>query len=161
MHAAGARVDRAERVQQSMNGVEGINDFTSYIPVGNVIEKLKKWMAQGAEICYLTSRTTPDELNDVKNVLEKYGFPDFTNLLFRKEGQTYKDVAEELLPDILIEDDCESIGGESEMTFPHIKPELQGKITSIVVREFAGIDNLPDKIGSLINVEGASTRKEI
>ena len=55
------------------------------------------------------------------------------------------------MPDILIEDDCKSIGGEIEMTYPHINPQKKGKIKSIVVKEFSGIDNLPDSIETLIN----------
>lgn len=47
-----------------------------------------------------------------------------------------------MIPDILIEDDCESIGGEKEMVYPHIKDELKSKIKSIVVKEFEGIDHL-------------------
>jgi len=54
------------------------------------------------------------------------------------------------MPDILIEDDCESIGGESEMTYPHIREDLKQKIKSIVVKEFQGIDHLPDSLTALI-----------
>lgn len=59
------------------------------------------------------------------------------------------DVAERVLPDILIEDDCESIGGEKEMTYPHIKPELKTRIKSIVIKEFCGLDHLPDEVSAL------------
>jgi hypothetical protein len=58
-------------------------------------------------------------------------------------------VAERTLPDILIEDDCECIGGESEMTYPHIRQELKSMIKSIVVKEFSGIDHLPDALSEL------------
>ena len=54
-----------------------------------------------------------------------------------------------MIPSILIEDDCESIGGENEMTYPYIRPETKGKIHSIIVDEFAGIDNLPDDLCDL------------
>jgi hypothetical protein len=43
----------------------------------------------------------------------------------------------------LIEDDCESIGGEKEMVYPYIKKELKSKIKSVIIKEFEGIDNLP------------------
>ncbi|MFL5661861.1 MAG: hypothetical protein ACJ8BW_10990 [Ktedonobacteraceae bacterium] len=49
----------------------------------------------------------------------------------------------------MIEDDCKSIGGEPEMTFPQLQPELQASITSIVVKEFGGIDHLPDDLAVL------------
>ena len=60
-----------------------------------------------------------------------------------------KDVAESIKPDILLEDDCESIGGQAEMVYPHIQPELQQGIASIVVKEFEGIDDLPGAITDL------------
>ena len=58
-------------------------------------------------------------------------------------------MAERETPDILIEDDCESIGGEKEMTYPHIREDLKSKIKSLVVKEFGGIDHLPDNIRML------------
>ena len=54
------------------------------------------------------------------------------------------------MPDLLIEDDCRSIGGEAEMTYPHIDPGKKIFIQSIVVREFSGIDHLPDNLDELI-----------
>ena len=54
------------------------------------------------------------------------------------------------MPDVLIEDDCESIGGKDEMTITHVKPDLKKKIKSIVVKEFSGLDHLPDKISALL-----------
>ena len=54
------------------------------------------------------------------------------------------------LTDILIEDDCESIGGEPEMTYSHIREDLKPKIKSIIVKEFQGIDHLPDSLTALI-----------
>jgi hypothetical protein len=56
-----------------------------------------------------------------------------------------------VLPDVLIEDDCESIGGESEMTYPQLTPALKQRIRSIVVPEFGGIDHLPDELTALIS----------
>ena len=52
------------------------------------------------------------------------------------------------MPDILIEDDCESIGAD-EITYPHIREDLKTKIKSVVVREFQGINHLPDSIEEL------------
>ena len=51
---------------------------------------------------------------------------------------------------LLIEDDCESIGGEKEMTYPHITPELRTRITPIVIKEFSGLDHLPDELSALL-----------
>jgi hypothetical protein len=50
-----------------------------------------------------------------------------------------------------VEDDCESIGGEIEMTYSHMRPEIKAKITSIVVKEFGGIDHLPETLPELLN----------
>lgn len=137
---------RNERVALSKTKERTVQDFRSYIPNDYAVEKLKTWKQEGAQIYYLTSRTIPEEIEDIRYVLDAFDFPDREHLLFRQTGEEYKDVAEQLMPDILIEDDCESIGGEPEMTYPHIKPELKKQIRSIVVREFGGIDHLPDDL---------------
>lgn len=139
-------ISREKRVKQSQQGIKDVYDYKNYVPNGNPANRLHSWKNLGAEIFYLTSRSTPEEVNDIRHVLEKYNFPDCQNLLFRKKGEEYKDVAEKLMPDILIEDDCESIGGEAEMTYPHIRPDLKTKIKSIVLKEFGGIDHLQDKL---------------
>ena len=72
-------------------------------------------------------------------------------LLYRQSCESYAQVAESAKPDILIEDDCESIGGEVEMTYPQIRPEIKTSITSIVVKEFSGIDDPPDNLYILID----------
>ena len=150
MHALAKGVSREERVKQSQNIIAqfkvrpgSVRDFKNYIPVGNAVEKLNSWKQQGAEIIYLTSRRIKSEIETIKKILSKNNFPDFKNLYFRKQGEKYKNVAEKLLPDVFVEDDCESIGGEKEMVYPHIKKELKSKIKSVVIKEFEGIDNLP------------------
>jgi len=146
MPSSARDLSREERVKQSASESDDVKNFRSYIPNGEAVSKIQNWENQGAEIYYLTSSSTAQKVDDIRFVLTTFKFPDAQNLLFRKEGQEYKDVAEELMPDIFIEDDCESIGGEAEMTYPHIKPELKPKIHSIIVKEFAGIDHLPDSI---------------
>lgn len=101
---------REEILQQAETNNPSFSDFRSYIPNGNAVNILRAWKNQGAEIYYLTSRTTPNEIADIGFVLDKFDFPEKENLLFRKDNEEYKDVAEKLVPDILIEDDCESIG---------------------------------------------------
>jgi len=145
MPSIGMNVSSKERVKQVQDGLPEVDNFETYIPVGNAVNKLKAWQKQGLEICYLTSRKLPEEVAMVRKTLKKYDFPD-GEVFFRNSNEQYKDVAERVLPDILIEDDCESIGGEIEMTYPHISPELKKKIKSITVREFGGIDHLPDKL---------------
>jgi hypothetical protein len=149
MHKSAEGKIREERVKQVIEGDSSVHDYASYIPVGNAIEKLKSWESQGAEILYLSSHETAEDVEKDKSVLEKYGFTK-GQVYYRQNGESYKDIAEKISPDILIEDDCESIGGEKEMTITFVKPEIKEKIKSIVVKEFSGIDVLPDKINELI-----------
>lgn len=123
-------------------------DYANYIPVGNAVEKLKKWRSRGAEILYLSFHENQEDIEKDRLVLEKYGFPK-SEILWRQNGESYADIAEKIMPDVLIEDDCESIGGEKEMTYTNIKPELKSKIKQIIVKEFEGIDHLQDNITKL------------
>jgi len=165
MHLNARDVSREERVKQSnAAGIQGedrrlayesnsplppvpygdVYDLENYIPVGNAVEKVNSWYKQGAEIHYLTSRRVKAEIEAIKSILTKWGFPTPENIHFRMQGKSYKEIAEELHPDILIEDDCESIGGEVEMTYTNIKPEIKAKIKHYPVKEFVGVDHLPD-----------------
>ena len=125
-------------------------EFYKFVPVGNAVRKLEIWKHQGGELIYLTSRTLPNEVDDIRNVLNKYKFPEGI-FLYRKSGETYKDIAEREIPDILIEDDYASDGGVADMTYPHLDPEIKKKIISIVIPEFSGIDQLPENITDLAN----------
>jgi hypothetical protein len=144
-HNAGRTLSREEIVKQVQNQLPSVHDFANYIPIGQAANKLNLWQSQGAKISYLTSRRKTSEIRDIQDVLDKYGFPN-GDIYFRKENEGYKDVAERVLPDILIEDDCESIGGKVEMTYPHIKPDIKAKIKSVIIKEFGGISHLPDEI---------------
>ncbi|MCR4305972.1 MAG: hypothetical protein NUV73_02730 [Candidatus Daviesbacteria bacterium] len=124
---------------------DSIVDYANYIPVGNAVEKLKKWQSQGAEILYLSSHENQEDIEKDKLVLERYNFPE-GEIYWRKNRARYADVAERIMPDILIEDDCESIGGEKEMVYSDIKPELKARIKHIVVKEFEGINHLQDRV---------------
>jgi hypothetical protein len=152
MHKNAQGKSREEIVKQSRENEESVDDFLNYTPIGNAPEKIKVWQEQGAETCYLTSRRKKEEIEDIKNVLKKYHFPE-GKLYFRKEGEEYKDVAERVIPDVLVEDDCESIGGEDEMTHTHINPEIQKRIKLIKIKEFSGIDHLVKNINILRGVE--------
>lgn len=147
---------REEIVKQVQNQEESVRDFASHIPIGNAPEKLQKWANQGAEIYYLSALTEDKKARDDEiigkeglkvdqEILDKYGFPK-GEIYHRQTGESYADIAEKIMPDILVEDDCESIGGEKEMTYTAINPELKSKIKQIVVKEFEGIDHLPDDI---------------
>lgn len=127
----------------------GLYFHARYVPIGNCVEKIRKWEEQGAEIIYVTSRRTEKQVGEIRHLLEKYDFPG-TKLHYRKKGQKYSDIVEAIMPDILIEDDCRSIGGQWQMCITHVKPEFKAGLKSIVVREFRGIDHLPDLLEALL-----------
>ena len=149
MHRGALGCTREERVRQALVGEESLHDFVSYVPVGGAMRKLRAWERQGAEILYLSSHKGAADVELDRFVLRKYAFPDGP-VLFRQWGESYGQVAERALPDLLIEDDCESLGGEREMTYPGIRPEFQARIKSIVVQEFGGLDGLPDDLSALL-----------
>ena len=148
MHKNGDGKTREERVRQVLDKDLSVFDYISYVPVGNAVKKLKFWQTQGAEILYLSSHETAEDVEKDKSVLEKYEFPR-GQIFYRQNGESYKDIAEKITPDILIEDDCESIGGTKEMTITFVRPEIKKMIKSVVVKEFGGIDHLPDSIKDL------------
>lgn len=151
MHKSAIGKSRRERVKQSTQREPSVLDYENYVPIGNAVSKLKMWKQQNVEIIYLSSHENYNDVKKDKMVLKRYDFPE-GKVYFRKDSEEYKNVAEKIKPDILIEDNCESIGGEKEMTITHIKPETKKKIKSIVVKEFEGIDNLPDNVNKLMKI---------
>jgi hypothetical protein len=145
MHKNAVSHTRKEIIKQVEAGEESVCDYNSYVPIGNAVKKIQNWRNEGGEILYLTSRRKHEEIKQIQNVLKKFKFPE-GQILFRKKEEEYKDVAERIIPDILIEDDCESIGGTDEMTITFVKPKIKEKIKSIPIKEFGGIDHLPDRI---------------
>lgn len=159
MHNSGQGKTREQIVQQSKDQDETVRDFNAYIPIGHAVDKIQKWVDQGAEILYLSALTENktargDEIIGKRGlvvdqeVLNRCGFPK-GEIYHREVGETYADIAERLRPDILIEDDCESIGGTKEMTITFVKPEVKQQIKSVVIKEFGGIDGLPDDLREL------------
>jgi|SRR6266566_1643704 len=148
MHRSAVGCPREERVQQVQGGEASIRDFASYVPIGAAANKLRTWSKQGADLIYLSSHKRPEDVELDQVVLTTYDFP-AGQVVFRSPGESYQDMAGRVSPDILIEDDCESIGGEQEMIFPHLRPDIQGRIISIVIKEFEGIDHLPDDFVAL------------
>lgn len=122
-------------------------NHNAYIPIGNAVEIIKAWQQQGANIIYCTSRKKR-QANNIAALLKRYGFSG-SFLVSREPKENYKDIVEMLLPDILIEDDCKSIGGAWQMCITKVNPNIKEKILSIVVPEFMGIDNLPTNIEQL------------
>ena len=116
---------------------------------GNAGRKLKTWEEHGATIVYLSSKRKEETLDKVRRALNEGGAPR-GELFFRKENEHYGQTAERALPDIIVEDDCKSIGGTAQMTYPMLKSEIRPKVKHVVVPEFEGIDHLPDDPNKLI-----------
>lgn len=148
MHRGGVGKTPVERGQQVRDREASVHRYEDYVPIGDACEKLHRWQREGAEIVYLSSHRNAEDVEKDRLVLARHGFPGGP-VLYRRGAQTYADLAERALPAVLIEDDCESIGGEAQMTYPHVRPDLQRAIRSIVVPEFAGIDDLPAALEEL------------
>ena len=151
MHKNAVGHTHEEIVKQVEEKGNSVHDYKSYVPVGDAVKKLQNWKNDGAEILYLSSRRNPKEIEQIQNVLKKYNFPD-GQLLFRRKNEEYKDVAERVIPDVLVEDDSKSIGGIDEMTITHVKPDIKKKIKSVPIKEFDGIDHLPNKISAFMKL---------
>jgi hypothetical protein len=102
---------------------------------------------------YLTSRRIPSEIKQIKPVLKMHDFPE-GKLLFRQKSEDYKDVAEKIVPDILVEDDCKSIGSKDEMMITHVRPDIKKRIKSIVVKEGCGRATHGVKAEEMRNLNG-------
>ena len=75
----------------------------------------------------------------------RYGFPEGA-VYFRGTGEAYGDVAKRVQPGIIVEDDCENFGARAKENIVslNLPPELKGKVKSVIVPEFGGLDQLPD-----------------
>lgn len=115
-------------------------NHNTYIPIGNAVSIIESWQSQGANIIYCTSRKKK-QAEKIASLIKKHGFKG-SLLVAREQKESYKDIVEMLQPDILIEDDCKSIGGAWQMCITKVNPEIKEKIVSIIVPEFKGIDSL-------------------
>lgn len=120
-----------------------------YAPIGQAVGKIKAWCQQGARVAYLTSRKKPADVAAIREILRRNQFPGV--FLFYREGkERYADIAEQVKPDVLLEDDCRSIGGRWQMSITYVREDVKQNIHSVVIREFAGIDYLPDDLWGLL-----------
>lgn len=119
----------------------------SYIPIGRAVSLIDAWSKQDAEILYCTSRRGK-QAEEVARLLQTHGFAG-SRLYFRDKMEKYKDIIESVRPDVLIEDDCRSIGGSWQMCITHVASEVKGTIKSIIVKEFKGIDHLSSSVQNL------------
>lgn len=141
MHGGARGQMRKEVVGQVKSGEGSVHDYGSYISIAGAPDKIKKWITVGHGVSYLTSRRRPEDIQAIQHTLDRNGFPHGA-LYFRAGDQSYAEVVEEVKPDVLIEDDCESIGGEGEMIYTKIKPEVRNQIKHIVTKEFEGINSI-------------------
>lgn len=148
MHHTAVGRTREERVRQVRERDASVRDYAAYVPVDNAVSKLQAWSARGAEVVYLSSHKKVADVEKDMAVLKVYRFPE-GQVFFRQPGESYQNVVRRVQPDVLIEDDCESIGGEREMISPYLDADLRTTITSLVVKEFEGIDHLPDDLARL------------
>ncbi len=151
MHPGGIGKTREERVEQVIAGEASTRNFAGYVPVGRAAEKLAGWKEQGAAVVYLSPRGKKEEIDLDAAILSRWGFP-AGPVEYRREGEEYQQVVERIRPDVLIEDDCESIGGEKEMAYPGLSAQAKAGIRSIVVKEFGGIDHLPERLDDLVRL---------
>ncbi len=70
MHKNAEEKNREERVKQVIDGEPSVHDYASYIPVDNAVSKLKFWQSQDAEILYLSSHETAEEVKKDKIVFK-------------------------------------------------------------------------------------------
>jgi hypothetical protein len=80
----------------------------------------------GAQIDYLSSHRNRMTWALDAFVLRMHGFP-AGRVLARQPAESYGEVAGREAPDVLIEDDCESIGA-NEITYPQIPPDVRARI---------------------------------
>lgn len=87
-------------MSQSSEGKEPtLRDWMRYISVGGAVKKVDTWKKQVAQILYHTSRVKPIEIEAIRSVLGRLGFPE-GELLHRQTGEEYYDVAERAAPDL-------------------------------------------------------------
>lgn len=111
-----------------------------YRPIGNAVKIINGWYDRGDEI-YLCSYLPRKRMWLIRSVVELYGMK-VTKILCRDKGERYAHLVERVMPDVLIEDDCKSIGGLKKCCITDVREELKPAIRSVIVPEFEGIDGV-------------------
>ncbi len=160
MHASAIGQARTARVRQVMNKDPAVLDYGSYVPTEGAVAKLTAWQRRAAQICYLSSHRTASAAAIDKSVLAAHAFPAGT-LYYRAHGESYADVVRRWSADILVEDDCESIGGRAHTTASDFARSSGLAVRCVVVPEFGGLAHLPDEPTELLREttrRGSSSR---
>jgi len=151
MHASAAGVEREERVRQVRRKDATVRDFTSYVPTPGAVAKLAAWQRHGASITYLSSHRGEDDLRADESVIRRHGFT-AGPVHGRQQGESYGSLVERLSLDVLIEDDCESIGGAVQTCAAQLSPGSRASTRCILLPEFSGLAGLPDDPAELRNL---------
>lgn len=149
MHAAGQHVSREECVRQVRDGEPSVRDYRSYVPTPGAVEKVEAWCRHGASVAYFSSHRREEDIAADQVVLRRHGFPEGP-VHARQSGESYGAAVERLHPDLVVEDDCESIGGAPETIASQLTAAAARKICCLAVLEFAGLGALPDDPAKLI-----------
>lgn len=149
MHAAAAGVDRDERVQQVCRRDPSVADFASYLPTPGTAAKLAAWERHGAALVYLSSHRRPDDIRADESVIRRYGFP-AGPVYGRHEGEDCGQLVERLGLDVLVEDDCASIGGAGQTCAAQLSCAGRQSVRCVVLPEFSGLADLPDSPAELL-----------
>lgn len=158
MHSAAVGVPRSSRVRQVTDEDPSVRDFASYVPTDGAVAKIAAWQRRGAEICYLSSHRTVTAAAIDGSVLARHGFPAGT-LYYRAHGESYADVARRWQADVVVEDDCESIGGRARTTAAGLARSPGRRVPCVVVPEFGGLAHLPDDPAVLLRRVTAPRRR--
>jgi hypothetical protein len=150
MHAAAGRVSREERVRQVRDRDPTVRDFESYVPTPGAVEKISQWCHRGATVEYFSSHRREGDIAADRKVLGRHGFPGGP-VHSRAAGESYGVAVERLHPDLVVEDDCESIGGDRETIAAQLIPTARLSIACVVLPEFSGLDQLPDDPSELLH----------
>lgn len=143
MHPAAEHVSREERVQQVRDREPSVSDYRSYVPTPGAVEKIEAWCQRGASVAYFTSHRHPEDIAADEEVLRRHGFPTGP-VHARRPNESYGAAVQRLHPDLVIEDDCESIGGALETIDAQLTDAASRNIRCIVLPEFAGLGSLSD-----------------
>jgi hypothetical protein len=143
MHSTAAGQSRAERVRQSRRRDRPVLDFAAYVPTEAAVEKVRTWHRHGAVISYLSSHRDAADVDLDRAVLATHGFPAGT-VFSRDPGESYADAARRAGADVVVEDDCESIGGRGQTIAAVVAATPGRPVTSVIVPEFGGLAHLPD-----------------
>jgi hypothetical protein len=152
MHGSAIGQNRRARVRQAMSKDPSVLDYASYVPTEGAVAKVTAWQRRGAEICYLSSHRTAATAAIDKSVLAAHGFP-AGHLYFRAHGASYADVVRGWPADVLVEDDCESIGGRAHTAAAELARSAGPAVPCVVVPEFGGLTHLPDDPAELLRKE--------